>query len=304
MPFYIHDDIKRIFSTENDHSVEGLYIYALADAAQDKFFLSKWMHLPQRNLLTEAAGEKAAQISPHLIQLNFEMSSLEWLQIQKRVVSTPKMTLIVSALNFEKMHAHLRQFTNVRFEGGLEMFLAFWDPAILASLLGNPSDQTLYIKDQVFNNEQKQILLAPIHSWWYWDRLGELQRIPGSNYKNFHRSFDSQNPLCLSVKQEESMVEAAFPDHLIYYLKLNNYFLVESFTAWDLYLYVISVLKQARSFHLEGTRDILNFICLKLGYQERFEIDQQLQATLLQVKEKQMTMDQAMDMLEESFPAL
>ena len=74
MSYYIHDDIKRIFSTQNDHIAEGFCIYALADAAQDKFFLSQWAHLPQRNLLTEAAGEKAAQISPHLIQLNNEIT--------------------------------------------------------------------------------------------------------------------------------------------------------------------------------------------------------------------------------------
>lgn len=304
MSYYIHDDIKRIFSTQSDHVAEGLSIYALADAAQDKFFLSKWMHLPQRNLLTEAAGEKAAQISPHLIQLNSEMTSLEWIHIQKRVISTPKMTLIVSPLNFEEMYAHLRQFTNVRFDGGLEMFLAFWDPIILATLLGHQADETLYIQEQVLDKEQKQILLGPIHTWWYWDRLGQLQQITGLNLQSFQQSYDSQNPLCFSVDQEEKMVEATFPDHLIYYLKLNNYFLVENFTAWDLYQYVISALKQARRFHLQGTRDILNFICLKLGYQEHFEMDLQLQTVLLRVKEKQITMDQAMEMLEDSSPAL
>lgn len=304
MSFYIHDDIQRILAAQKGLVEDGLSIYALADAARDKFFLSKWMHLLQRNLLTEAAGEKAAQISPHLIQLNTEITSLEWTHIQKRVLSTPKMTLIVSPLNFEEMYAHLRQFTTVRFDGGLEMFLAFWDPCILATLLGHQADKTLYMQEQVLDNEQKQILLSPIHTWSYWDRLGQLQQINGLNLSGFQRSFDSQNPLCFSVEQEEQMVEATFPDHLIYYLKLNNYFLVENFSAWDLYEYVISALKQARSFDLQGTRDILNFICLKLGYQERFEIDQQLQTALLQVKEKQITMDQAMEMLEESSPAL
>jgi hypothetical protein len=34
------------------------------------------------------------------------------------------------------------------------------------------------------------------------------------------------NPLTFTVEQEEMMVEATFPDNLIYYLKLNNEFLI------------------------------------------------------------------------------
>jgi hypothetical protein len=40
---------------------------------------------------------------------------------------------------------HLRKFLEVKFEGGLEMFLAFWDPVILATLVGHKENKTLYV---------------------------------------------------------------------------------------------------------------------------------------------------------------
>ena len=46
----------------------GLNVYALADAAQDKTFLKVLEHLRQKCLLKEAGGEKAREISPHLLQ--------------------------------------------------------------------------------------------------------------------------------------------------------------------------------------------------------------------------------------------
>lgn len=295
---FLHPDINYFFENYPSTEDNAYFIYALADAAQDHSFVRSLSHLPARNLLTEAAGEKAAQISPHLIQLGHSSNNAEWQYIGKRVVGTPRMTLIVTALNFDDLYAHLRQFTNVKFEGGLEMYLAFWDPAILGTLVGQTEDQTLYIQQQVFLEVQKKVLLSPILSWWYWDRLGQLQTIEGENQSELNRFYDWRNPFTFTAEQEALMVEATFPDHLIYYLKLNNPFLVETFNDWELYQYVIEKIALAREYSLEGTRDILNFICLVLIYQENFEKDLVLQTMLRKVKNKTMTMDQVMDELE------
>lgn len=298
MSSLLHKDITTIFDHYPKNQAKDYYIYALADAAQDKSFLKKWSHLPQRNLLAEAAGEKAEQVSPHLIQLNTYKESNEWQYIHKSIIQTPKMTLIMTSLSFEELYAHLRQFLNVKFEGGLEMFLAFWDPIILATLIGHTEDLTLYVQEQVLNNEQKKILLDPIYLWWYWDRLGYLQQIKGRDHHAVKMSYDWRNPFSFSVKQEELMIEATFPDHLIYYLKLNHPFLIQGFNKWELYQYVINQIGNARSYHLAGTRDILNFICLHLIYKENFDQNQTLQKILNKVKEQQLSMDQAMDELE------
>ncbi|MFH4338948.1 DUF4123 domain-containing protein, partial [Acinetobacter baumannii] len=80
------------------------------------------------------------------------------------------MTIIVSPLSFNYLFEHLRKFLEVKFEGGLEMFLAFWDPVILATLVGHKENKTLYVEGPVFNAQQIEDLLTPLQSWWYWDR--------------------------------------------------------------------------------------------------------------------------------------
>lgn len=299
----LHPDLQLVFEYFQAQEIKEYFIYALADAAQDSSFLKKCTHLNYRNLLMEAAGDKAAQISPYLIQLNYSSNTTEWQYISNKIVGTPKMTLIVSALGFDDLYTHLRQFTNVRFEGGLEMYLAFWDPAIIGTLVGQKTDTTLYVKHQVLSPEQKKILLDPIYFWWYWDRLKQLQKIEGKGQNDLRRFYDWRNPLEFTVKQEDQMVEATFPDLLIYYLKLNNPFLVENFNSWDLYQYVIKKISQAREYTLNGTRDILNFICLTLIYKDDFENNKLLQSSLLNVKAKKITMDQAMEEIEISTEA-
>lgn len=298
MDSLLHSDLQLFFEYFQSKEINEFSIYALIDAAQDRFFLKKNYHLQARNLLTEAAGVKAAEISPHLVKLSHISNNIEWQYINRKVVGTPRMTIIISALSFDDLYTHLRQFTNVKFVGGLEMFLAFWDPTILGTLLGQKTDLTLYIKQQVLSPEQKKVLLEPIHCWWYWDRLKHLQKIEGKGQNDLLRFYDWRNPLEFTVEQEEQMIEATFPDLLIYYLKLNNPFLVENFNSWDLYQYVIEKISQAREYTLNGTRDILNFICLNLIYKDNFENNKQLQSSLLNVKANKITMDQAMEEIE------
>ncbi len=300
----LHSDLQIFFEYFQAKEINEFSIYALVDAAQDRFFLKKNSHLQARNLLTEAAGVKAAEISPHLVKLSHISNNIEWQYINRKVVGTPRMTLIISALSFDDLYTHLRQFTNVSFEGGLEMFLAFWDPTILGTLLGQKTDLTLYVKQQVLSPEQKKVLLEPIHCWWYWDRLKHLQKIEGKGQNDLIRFYDWRNPFTFNVEQEDQMVEATFPDHLIYYLKLNNPFLVEHMNDWDLYQYVIEKILQAREYALNGTRDILNFICLTFVYKEDFKGDALLQSILSKVKANLLTMDQAMEEIEVSAEAV
>ena len=89
-----------------------------------------------------------------------------------------------------------------------------------------------------------------------------------------------------TTSQEEMMVEATLPDNLIYYLKLNNSFLVDKMNDDTLYKLVIQSIPEARTYDLSGTRDILNFICLKLIYKDQFNQDTELKFQLNQLKVK------------------
>jgi len=293
-----NQSLQYLFKTFERYPLDqiGLNIYAIADAAQDKKFLKVLEHLRQKCLLKEASGEKAKEISPHLIQLPKNFTSLEWEWIESNIAGTPKMTIIITPLTFDYLYKHLRNFLDIEFDGGLEMMLAFWDPAILATLVGHKADKTLYVQGPVFNPQQIEALLKPIQSWWYWDRLSNLQSIFGLN-ERVEVLPSIEKPLHFTVEQEEMMVEATFPDNLIYYLKLNNSFLVDKIDDESLYEFVIASIPEARDHYLSGTRDILNFICLKLMYGVQFESDDNLQHLLNNLKDRKLTMDQIMNSL-------
>jgi len=294
----VNQSLQFLFKTFEKYPLDqvGLNIYAIADAAQDKKFLKVLEHLRQKCLLKEASGEKAKEISPHLIQLPKNFMALEWEWIESNIAGTTKMTIIITPLTFDYLYKHLRNFLDVEFDGGLEMMLAFWDPTILATLVGHKADKTLYVEGPVFNPQQIEALLKPIQSWWYWDRLSNLQGIFGLN-ERVEMLPSIEKPLHFTVEQEEMMVEATFPDNLIYYLKLNNSFLVDKIDDESLYEFVIESIPEARDHCLSGTRDILNFICLKLMYGFQFESDRNLQHLLNNLKDKKLTMDQIMNSL-------
>lgn len=193
-----------------------LNFYILADAAQDSKFLKAFIHLRQKYLIIEAAGEKARAVSPHLLQIPKDLSSKEWQWIQRNIVGTSVMTIIVSGLSFKLLFDHLRHFLEIQLDGGLDLFLAFCDPTILATLVGNKEDSSLYVQGPIFNKQQIQDLLTPIHSWWYWNKMQQLQKIAGFNQYLENRPI-IKTPIQLTVEQEEQMIEATLPDNLIYY---------------------------------------------------------------------------------------
>ncbi|OTG82512.1 hypothetical protein B9T31_14545 [Acinetobacter sp. ANC 4558] len=271
----------------------NLNIYVLADAAQESKFLKAFTHLRQKCLIIEAAGEKARAVSPHLLQMPIDFFANEWQWIQKNAAGTSIITIIVSGLSFKSLFDHLRCFLEIQLEGGLDLFLAFWDPAILATLVGNKEDTSLYVQGSLFNEKQIQDLLTPIHSWWYWNRVAQLQKIIGFNQYLEKRPI-IKTPIQFTVEQEEQMIEATLPDNLIYYLKLNNGFLVDHLDTQALYKMIIDNLPKARKIGLSGTRDLVNFMCLKLVYKDQFDTDTQLQSILNDVEKAKISMDDAM----------
>lgn len=295
----LNNQMNILFKTFEKYPLDeiGLNIYALADAAQDKKFLTYLNNLRIKCLLKEASGEKAREISPHLIALPKDFESIEWSWISKNISGTPQMTIIVTKLSFEELYDHLRKFLEVRFEGGLEMILAFWDPLILATLIGNNKDKKLYVAGPVLDYEQSSTFLGPVQSWWYWDRLGELQVLFGLNKIYEHYEKNKIEPLVFSAEQEELMVEATFPDNIIYYLKLNNSFLIREISDIDLYGFVTYSIPEARLYGLSGTRDILNFICLKLIYGNDYLNISKVNDVLNLLKNKKIDMDEAMKLL-------
>lgn len=174
------------------------------------------------------------------------------------------------------------------------MVLACWDPAILATLVGQAGDDTLHVPGPVLDLDQLRAFLDPIVAWWYCDREACWHRIdpPAKDGR------PTPSALELSQEQEDLLVEASLPDQVLYHLELNQPRLFADDKTHDKrYAFIQSALGPARQLGLTGLRDLVNFTALCLIYRRRMQTDQEIVHLLDQVQRRVLSLDQAMPMM-------
>lgn len=242
--------------------------YAVADSAQHNALPRAVAYgtAKLRCLLGASEGSPVAQKSPHLVQLISPLdTSTTWSWISLNARLKPCISIMATRASFDEVFAQLSTCTDVVLPDGDEMILAFWDPAILGTLFGQPDDQTLHVKGPVLNQQQRAKLVGNLNSWWYWDRSGSIHSIGLEKMRC--ESFD--RPITLSQQQVDELVEASVPDHVLYYVKSNQPHLLADVVAEKRYQLVSHALERARDIGLTGMRDLVNYVCVELIYKER-----------------------------------
>jgi hypothetical protein len=271
--------------------------YAIADSAQHRDLpgaLVRHSGGLTRCLFDAPPGSPLAANSPHLVQLERpteESSSWKW--IRRNANGKPCVTVIASDAGFDTVFAHLQQFIEVLLPDGEDMFFAFWDPAILGVLVGQSDDPTLYVRGPVLNVPERATLTQGIAGWWHWDRNGALRSLDMTTAA----SERAKTPLQLTQQQMDDLVEASMPDQLLHNINQNRPHLFNDAPNSKRYSYVTQMLPAARQIGLEGMRDLTNFVCLGLIYKERFMTDPEIRELLMQVQQKLITMDKAMEQM-------
>lgn len=277
--------------------------YAIADSAQHKALpdaISKdgGQH---RCLLDAPVGSPLAAQAPHLVQLPAPgESDANWKWIARNVPSLPCATVIASTLEFDPLFEHLKPFTEVLLPDGEDMFFAFWDPAILAVLVGQADDPTLYVKGPVLNPEQRAALVQGLAGWWYWDRDGDLRSVQIENAslpKNAVNIKGLDMPLQLTQPQVDELVEASVPDHVLHYVELNQGHLLNDIQPKQRYEVVRENLVAAREIKLDAMSDLVNYVCTALIYKDQFKQDKTIQALLAQVEKGELQFAQALELM-------
>jgi hypothetical protein len=269
--------------------------YAIADSAQHRALprtLVKQGH-PVRCLFDVSENSPVAACAPHLVELDSPLkdcASWSWISLHGKARSC--VSVIAAHISFEAMFSHLIQFMEVRLPDGDDMFFAFWDSAILGTLIGQSDDLTLHVKGPVLTPVQRNALMSPISQWWYWDRTGELH-VAAEEKLDCPRAL---LPLRLSQSQIDNLVEATVPDHILYYLELNQPMLVDHVAPSLRYEFVQRALLRARDIGLLSMGDLVNYVCLELIYRDRLYQDEIIidllgdvkngKATFLEVIEK------------------
>lgn len=277
---------------------QALNLYALVDAAQDRAVWQRLLrHGQQAEALLGNQGSAADAVSPHLVALGPALALAP--DIEKTLAArhpTAAFTLLSSSLSLADLRKHLARFTDVRLPGDVDMVIAFWDPAILGTLVGQTDDDTLHVPGPVLDAGQLAAFLAPVLAWWYcdresrWHRIGTpaLQGDPGIS------------AFALTQTQEDQLVEASVPDQMLYHLELNQPNLFDATQSHAMrYGFTKAVLGPARQLGLSGMRDLVNFTALCLIYRRRMQTDPAIVQLLDQVQRKVLTLDQAMPLMPE-----
>lgn len=262
----------RVFA-ETARRNPSLKWYAIADSAQHRALPGVLVQEGQsvRCLLGGSQDTPVAQQSPHLVALCSPLAKRNnaWSWIGLNGKSNPCVTVLAATLSFDALFGQLADCTTVVLPDSFSMFFGFWDPAILGTLVGQEDDLTLHVRGPVLSAEQRAMLTVGVDAWWYWDRTGEMHSVRIGGVENGLPT----TPLTLTQEQVDDLVEASVPDHVLYYLELNQPLLISEVPSTRRYEIVRQALSEARDLGLLVMRDLVNFTCLKLIYNDRMRTD-------------------------------
>lgn len=268
--------------------------YSLVDLGQVPS--SKWP-LPEQALCLFGASPDSpvGRQSPWLCPMpRPEQTGAAWHKELAAQRQTPaSRTFIAAKCDAEELLAHLQRCLDLKLpDGSDDLQLAYWDPAILGSLLGQPDDTTLHVPGPILGPRQCATLLHDMAAWWYRDREGRPHRVdcPVSADDADAPEF----PFLFLQNQVDDLVEAGVPDLVLFHVRNNQPHLLDHHSAAQHYREVRNWVLRARELGLQGLRDLVNLTCIGLIYRERYDSDSELVGLLGQVKAGLRSLDEVM----------
>jgi len=281
-------DLMRLEAWALEHP--RLNWYAVADSAQHDAVPSSLLgsHRTTCCLFKHSQGSPAAQYSPHLVSLDPPAQKNKiWQWIKLNAVLKPCVSIIATPRPFKEIFDQLTDFIEVVLPDHNEMFLAFWDPAILGTLIGQDDDLTLHVKGPVLTKDQAAMLMNGLAYWGYWDRSGGFHAIRvGEKYCK------KSSKIRLTQNQVDDLVEASVPDHILYFLRKNQQMLVNKVPIKDQYEIVRVALSRAREIGLFSMRDLINYVCVELYYEYQGQKSGVIEYIIDQIKNRGRELDQ------------
>ncbi len=285
--------LDQVLTWYADKTRLGNSSYVIVDAAQNK---ALWLKLAAKFASLPILEASEAEMIPHLVALPAPDQIDQTTRKLLDRAHSADLSVLCSTMAHAPLRDHLRAHTAVRLSGGIEMLLAFWDPAILGTLIGHTGDDTLHVKGPVLLPEQKTAFLHPISAWCYRDREENVHCLEGSADPVAHEP----SPLVLDQAQEDALVEAGVPDQLLYHLETNRPTLFDpDLPHHRRYRFVRAVLPSARQLGLTGMRDLTNFVAICLIYRQRIQTDPEILQLLDQVQKKKLSFDEALAQMPE-----
>lgn len=275
---------------------EPSQLYVILDTAQDRRLpecITGHAQAQAHPLLEEINAHGKTRAMPYLLRLPNEISQSLAQALEETAGNPAALVLLASRAGEAETLAHLRAITDVMLPDRSAMILAYWDPVILATLLGNPADELLVINKGVLKPGQRGELCGPVCDWWYWDPNGRLHHMHGSS-----DAHGTTKPLVLDQDQVDQLVEANLPHQMLYYLNLNQPGLLMEVQEKERYPLVKRITHKAREWKLEVMQDLVNYVSVARLLGEGFDQKPDIHAMMQQVKSGSMKFDQVLDVLE------
>lgn len=271
-------DLSEMARLQASHNGD-VHHYALVDAAQNPE-LPSVLGGAAACLFGSSPGTPIAHVSPHLVALPDDLNARAWQSVVRYASASPCLTVIASSLSLNALHRHLNGHLQVKI-GKDAMHLAYWDPAILAVLVGQEDDDTLYVQGPVFDPGQRASFLSALVAWWYWDRRQVLRRIrPVEGEYATTQAADLVLPLEFKPSQTDLLVQASLPDRILYELRVNQPHLLGGRDEWHNYDLTRRLLNSARGLRIHGLRDQVNFVGTGMILGEEFHLHPDVQPYL------------------------
>ncbi|UKE70989.1 DUF4123 domain-containing protein [Xanthomonas cerealis pv. cerealis] len=284
-------EIVALFVTSDTSDIAEVgYCYALIDPAQDGQILDALRHARTHCFLGDASAVR--EVSPHLVELPSGTHSLSsWNKLIRRGKEKPCALLLRSNLSFDRLFSHFLDFLDVQVNDSTTMLLAWWDAAILASLLGQPNDKTLHERGPVFTAQQRRAFVDPLIKIGYWDRTGQLQVIKVKELDETVPALsseylrDSVLPLKFSADQVRLLVKATTPDQVLHELRLNQPGVLSDRSEWENYRMTCNLVDAARNYGIVGLQDMVNFTGAGMILGEEFYLHPKISGELAAIQE-------------------
>lgn len=209
---------------------------------------------------------------------------LRWLVQQGTYASS--IVLMASPLALQPLAHRLTARLDAVLPENMEILLRFFDPRVLEQLM------------VVLSTEQKQAFLSVAEHWWFVDRRGHLKEVAAT----FCAVDDFIVPLPLSTVQESALLDASEPDQVAQLLQSGAPIDFETLRPGERYDFLLRHMAAARQFGIQATHELSLYCALAMLHGEHFAAGKNWQAALQEVKQKKMSLTQAVTQMELNDP--
>ena len=167
------------------------------------------------SLLGASLGTPLMDVSPVLIRLSPETGDAFVMRALTRPAMQRAASVLVSTCSLRQLADHLIDHIYINDPDGTRWGLAFWDPFILASLVGYQPTVNALVPGPVLTHEQSASLLAPISYWSFQHPNGNpcaLRLDPNSGSI-------ADTPFMLNQTQMNQLADLPLPDQVRNVLK-------------------------------------------------------------------------------------